>query len=197
MTLAAPDPLAAAAFLALAMSTAGIAHVAWMRSALARTLAQPIDLGRTWRGKRIFGPNKTVRGFVVMPAAAAVAFWAWWAARRQLPAWLGQGIWQLGAAHYLALGFSCGLALMLAELANSFVKRRLDIAPGWPAESPRLRAVFFVADRCDSVLGVLVAASLLVPVPVATWIAILVVGPCLHAGFSTAQHLLGAKARAL
>jgi CDP-2,3-bis-(O-geranylgeranyl)-sn-glycerol synthase len=47
------------------------------------------------------------------------------------------------------------------------------------------------------VLGVLAVASLLVPVPAATWLWVLLLGPCLHALFSVILHRLGVKARAL
>ena len=100
-------------------------------------------------------------------------------------------------AQYALLGLACGLAFMLAELPNSFVKRQLGIGPGLPASRPLLRAVFFVVDRCDSVLGVLIAASLLVPLPAATWYWVLLLGPCVHAVFSVMLHRLGVKARAL
>ena len=86
---------------------------------------------------------------------------------------------------------------MLAELPNSFVKRQLDIDPGEPGAGPLLYVVFFVVDRCDSVLGVLVVASVLVPVRPQTWLWVLVLGPCLHAAFSVLLHRLGVKARAL
>jgi CDP-2,3-bis-(O-geranylgeranyl)-sn-glycerol synthase len=57
--------------------------------------------------------------------------------------------------------------------------------------------LFFVIDRCDSVLGVLIVASLLVPVQALTWVWVLVLGPLLHALFSVLLHRLGVKARAL
>jgi CDP-2,3-bis-(O-geranylgeranyl)-sn-glycerol synthase len=197
MSLHAPEPFAAALFLVLAMSAAGCVHVAWLKSAASRRLAQPIDGGLTVRGRRLFGENKRLRGFVAMPLAGAAVFALLGALREAMPAWLAAGMWPLSPAQYAALGFACGLAFMLAELPNSFVKRQLGVAPGEPPASPMLRAVFFVVDRCDSVLGVLVVASLLVPVQAATWLWVLLLGPCLHAAFSVILHRLGEKARAL
>jgi len=197
MNLAAPEPFAAALFLVLAMSAAGFVHVAWLRSAASRRLAQPLDGGLTVRGRRLFGANKMLRGFVAMPLAGAAVFALLGALREAMPMWLAAGMWPLAPAQYAALGFACGLAFMLAELPNSFVKRQLDVTPGQPPAHPALRAVFFVIDRLDSVLGVLVAASLLVPVQAATWLWVLLLGPCLHAVFSVILHRLGVKARAL
>jgi len=197
MSAEAPDPVAAALFLVVAMSLAGCVHVAWLKSTRSRRLAQPIDCGVTVRGRRLFGENKRVRGLVAMPLAGAAAFALLGGARGLLPARLGVDIWPLSAVGYALLGLACGLAFMLAELPNSFVKRQLDIRPGEPAASLWLRAVFLVVDRCDSVLGVLVVASLLVPVAPVTWFWVFVLGPCLHAAFSVLLHRLGLKARAL
>ncbi len=197
MSVPAPDPFAAALFLVLAMSAAGCVHVAWLRSAASRRLAQPVDGGLTVRGRRLFGANKMLRGFVAMPLAGAAVFALLGALRETLPAWLAAGMWPLAPAQYAGLGFACGLAFMAAELPNSFVKRQLGIAPGQPPARAGLRAVCFVVDRCDSVLGVLVVASLLVPVQAATWLWVLALGPCLHAAFSVLLHRLGVKARAL
>jgi len=197
MTLGAPDAFATALFLLLAMSAAGCVHVLWLKSDVARRLTLPLDAGLTVRGRRLFGPNKMLRGLLAMPLAGGAFFALLGALREELPQWLARGMWDMPAAQYALLGLACGLAFMLAELPNSFVKRQLGIAPGLPATSPFLRTVFFVVDRCDSVLGVLIAASLLVPVPAATWGWVLLLGPCVHALFSVILHRLGVKARAL
>jgi CDP-diglyceride synthetase len=197
MSGGAPDAFAAALFLLLAMSAAGCVHVAWLKSAVARGLTQPIDGGLSMRGRRLFGPNKMLRGLLAMPLAGGAFFALLGALRETLPRWLADGMWRMPPTQYALLGLACGLAFMLAELPNSFVKRQLGIAPGLPASSPFLRAVFFVVDRCDSVLGVLIVASLLVPLPAATWYWVLLLGPCVHAVFSVMLHRLGVKARAL
>lgn len=197
MNAGAPDALAAALFLVLAMSLAGCAHVLWLRSATARRFVRPVDGQFTLRGRRLFGDNKMLRGFLAMPLAAALVFALFGAFRESVPAWLADGMWPLPALRYAGLGFVCGLAFMLAELPNSFVKRQLDIAPGLPPAGPLLRWVFFIVDRCDSVLGVLVVVSLLLPLQAATWLWVLLLGPCLHALFSVVLYRLGLKARAL
>jgi CDP-2,3-bis-(O-geranylgeranyl)-sn-glycerol synthase len=197
VSAAAPEPFVAALFLVAAMSIAGAVHVAWLRSAAARRLAWPLDGGLTVRGRRLFGANKRVRGFVVMPPAAAASFAALGALRDTAPAWVARGTWVLDVGQYALLGFACGLAFMLAELPNSFLKRQFDIAPGMTGDRPLPRAVFLILDRCDSVLGVLIAASLLVPMHAATWLWVLVLGPGVHAGFSVLLHRCGVKARAL
>ena len=138
---------------------AGLVHVAVITLDLAPRLARPIDSGRRWRGRPLLGSNKTWRGFVVMPAATAVTIAAQQAvaARSQRVAALvplvrdGPPAWVVGAI--------CGAAYVMAELPNSFLKRRLGIAPG---TSARRASVFqYIVDQLDSVIGCAIAIRLL------------------------------------
>ena len=76
------------------------------------------------------------------------------------------GLWPLGPSGYAALGAWSALGFMLGELPNSFVKRQLDIAPG--ETGPGGGRWQLAADRLDSGVGLLLAASLVVHVPVIT-----------------------------
>ena len=191
------EAIARAAFLLIAMSAAGAVHVLWLGTALSRRFAWPVDGGLSFRGRRLFGGNKRVCGFMVLPPAAALAFMILGGGRELLPAVFAEGLWPLSAWHYAGLGLGCGFAFMLAELPNSFLKRQLGIAPGQAPAQSWLRPVILVVDRYDSVLGVLLTLSLLVPVPGATWLWVLAFGPGVHAVFSITMHGLGIKARAL
>lgn len=192
-----PDAMTKAVFLLLAMSAAGTVHVLWLRTSLSQRFARPVDAGLTFLGRRLFGDNKRVCGFMALPPAASASFMLLGGARGLLPDSIGQGLWDLPVLHYAGLGLVCGLAFMLAELPNSFIKRQLGIAPGQAPAQPGLRAVILIMDRLDSVLGVLLAASLLVPLPAETWFWVLLLGPAFHAMFSITMHGLGIKARAL
>jgi CDP-2,3-bis-(O-geranylgeranyl)-sn-glycerol synthase len=192
-----PQALPCAVFVVATMSLAGIAHAWWLRSKLSLRLGAPVDLRLTLRGRRLFGANKMWRGFAVMPPAAALAFWAAGLLRPAFPAWLYAGTWDLALSEYAELGFVCGFAFMLAELPNSFVKRQLDVAPGMASRDRALAVVFFVVDRVDSVLGVLIALTALVPVAPATWAWVLALGPAVHWLFSLWLYRLKVKARPL
>lgn len=191
------DAIAKAAFLLVAMSVAGIAHVLWLRTRLSRRFGWPVDAGLTFRGRRLFGDNKRACGFMVLPPVAALCFMALGSLRETFPSAVAEALWPLSALQYAGLGLVCGFAFMLAELPNSFLKRQFGIAPGQSSEKPGLRFMVLVLDRLDSVVGVLLALSLLVPVPIATWFWVLVAGPVVHALFSVTMHALGIKARAL
>jgi CDP-2,3-bis-(O-geranylgeranyl)-sn-glycerol synthase len=184
----------------LAMSMAGFIYMAWLKSSLARQLGQPVDFGLRFRGRRIFGPNKTWRGIVGLPLASAMSFTLIQMAVPYLPTYLQSGWWTLSSAQVAALGFSCGMGFMLAELPNSFIKRQLDIASGsapTDTSSAALRITFAIIDRCDSSIGLVLVLALLMPVHHMTLIYLGVLGSALHALFSLVQFQLGLKGRAL
>ena len=65
-------------WLALPVVVAAVIHIAVIRLELFEFLKKPIDRGRTFRGERVFGDNKTWRGLVVytvVSMAAAVPAW--------------------------------------------------------------------------------------------------------------------------
>lgn len=192
-----PQALSCAIFVIVAMSLAGLAHVLWLRSKLSARFRAPVDFNLILGSRPLFGANKMWRGFVVMPPAAALSFWTLGLLHDSLPAWLGAGMWDLSAERYALLGFASGLAFMVAELPNSFLKRQLGVAPGMAPRGRGLAAVFFIVDRVDSVLGVLLALTLMVPVPVQTWVWVLLLGPGVHWLFSAWLYRLKVKARPL
>jgi hypothetical protein len=192
-----PAPFANALFLMSAMILAGIAHVLWLRTPWSKRLRMPIDCGLKWRGHRLFGDNKMVRGFIALPPAAALSFALLGGMRPWLPEWLAAGIWNLSPMEYALLGFGCGLAFMLAELPNSFVKRQLGVQPGEAPSSKFWRPVFLLVDRLDSVLGVLLLVTAVLPVSAMTWFWVLLLGPATHTAFSVWLYWSGEKRRAL
>jgi CDP-2,3-bis-(O-geranylgeranyl)-sn-glycerol synthase len=93
---------------------------------------QKMDFGRNFvDGKRIFGNNKTFRGF----------FFGW-----------AIGL-MVGLADFAVFGFPIVLAVLtplgalLGDLTGAFIKRRLDIAPG---------GLLPVVDQIDFVVGAIV-----------------------------------------
>lgn len=118
--------------------------------------------------ERLFGANKTVRGFFLMCLFSVVGALALRGILLLFPMdlsidILGIPFWQLG----LATGFG----YVLFELPNSFVKRRMGIGPG---ELPdRHRFLFLMLDQIDSGMGVALAAWLFFPTPYQTALGIL------------------------
>lgn len=191
------EGLSVALLLVVAMSLAGMIQVLWLARARHRFLLLPLDFGATFRGHRLLGDNKRLRGFVGMPLAACITFAFIGVCRDLLPDWFIPDSWNMSVAEYALVGLGAGVGFMLAELPNSFVKRQLGIAPG---EIPRrgwARALCLVADRLDSVIGAMIAVALLAPVPAMSWAWVLAIGPGLHAAFSALLHRFGVKGRRL
>jgi CDP-diacylglycerol--serine O-phosphatidyltransferase len=157
---------------------AGLAHQCVRARKLWPGLQVPLD-AVLFGGREVFGKNKTLRGLLVVPAACAMAF-----------AVEGLCLPRTAAVIGPAGGFAVGLAYVLAELPNSFLKRRLGIPPG--EQSKRARAVFFLADHLDSALGCGVALRALGE----PWSAILAgmgLAPWVHVAVNRAAHAVGLR----
>jgi len=189
------DAAACAVFLVAAFVLAGICQAAWLGSALSWRFGSPIDGGRTVRGRRLFGDNKTWRGFVVMVPGVGASFVIVALLARAMA--VDGLLWPMSIAAYGGAGLLAGLGFMAGELPNSLIKRQLDIPAGEAARGPIARPVFFVADRIDSAVGMMLALTLLVPIPPQTWLWVFAIGPALHGMFSLLVFQLGGKARAV
>jgi hypothetical protein len=135
---------------------APLAHAPVLRFDLLRGLRRPIDGGRTFRGRRLLGDNKTWRGALVMTLgveAAALALHRSTAYRDRLPP-------AVRDADPALVGALLGVAAVAGELPNSLVKRQLGIAPGGRGAGPAGVALTIV-DQADFVLA---AWLLLAPV---------------------------------
>jgi hypothetical protein len=109
-------------------------------------LRKPLDAGKSWRGKRLFGDSKTWRGVFVAVLGCSVGA----AIQKHCLLAQAQGLALLDYAQLdvLSFGTAMGAGAMLGELPNSFVKRRLDIAPGRTTRGWR-SALFYVWDQVD------------------------------------------------
>ena len=188
------DPFVCAVFLLIAFTLAGFAQTAWFRHRRSRAVSAPIDGGLTLRGRRLFGDNKTLRGFIVMVPAASIAFVLLAALARGSA--VRDGLWPLSLTGYALLGAWAGFGFMAGELPNSFIKRQLDIAPGQAAGGTAATAIHFLIDRIDSGIGMLAAIAMAVPLPWQTVAFVLIIGPAIHWWFSMLMFRLGVKARA-
>lgn len=113
---------------------------------LAPALKLPLDGGLKLGGRPLLGASKTVRGALVMTAGALAAT----AALARVPGYWGRLPEEVQRAGPLRLGAVLGAGVVLGELPNSFVKRRLGVGAG-----ERLRSRWGVAltvwDQADFV----------------------------------------------
>ena len=93
--------------------------------------AKPVDFGKTWRGKRIFGDHKTWRGaasaLIVGMGVALLQWWLYqfsWAMELSLLDYKSVNLWAF------SLLFAGGA--VAGDLGAAFVKRRMNLPPGAP-----------------------------------------------------------------
>ena len=116
-------------WLALPVIAAGLVHLAVMKLDLwPRLRRMPIDGGLTFRGKRLFGDNKTWRGAVVTIGTTMLA--AWGVEQVHACCWPLPTLVPFAEDHPLLWGLLLGTGYILGELPNSFAKRQLGISPG-------------------------------------------------------------------
>jgi len=174
---------------------AGVVHIVVIRRDWLRSLGHvPLDGGCTLRGRRVLGDNKTMRGVATMLAAtiafvlaeAALARHADWARRLSLV--------DFDRVSPVLWGTLLGGGYVLGELPNSFVKRRLDIAPGAAARGG-LATVFWMFDQVDSLIGVLAVMPLVWAPPIAVVALLVGVTVCVHPALALLMVALGLKER--
>lgn len=129
---------------------AGLVHAVVIKRDLLRVLARPLDGGRG-----VFGANKTWRGVAVMLVGSTV-----FVALQRIADVQALALVDYQEPLTLLLGPALGAGYSLAELPNSFVKRRLGVGPG--RRAGRFAPLQYVADQGDSVLGSTVAVALFV-----------------------------------
>jgi CDP-2,3-bis-(O-geranylgeranyl)-sn-glycerol synthase len=129
----------------------------------------PMDFGKNFiDGRRIFGPNKTFRGFFAGLAVGAAV-----------------GVVDCLIFGYpLLFAFLTPLGALLGDLTGAFIKRRLNIAPG---------GLLPIVDQIDFVVGALVFA---LPLMVITWqiaVTVLIITPPIHLGTNFVAYKLKLK----
>ncbi len=131
-------------------------------------LAVPIDGGLSWRGHRITGDHKTVRGFLFGTLAGALASYAEYLAHPLVADFI---IIDYGVIPPLILGASLGFGALVGDSVKSFFKRQIGIPAGesW--------APF---DQLDWVVGALCALSFFIPVTLLMAVYAFSIGIPLH-----------------
>lgn len=161
-----------------------------MRFDWLRVLRRPIDLGLTFRGERVFGDSKTWRGLVIAVVGCIIG-----AALQKYV--LGACAGRLALLDYetldvFAFGAAMGGTAIVGELPNSFVKRRLRIAPGATTRGP-LSVLFYIWDQIDLLSLSLPALSFWVHVDLKLVLTSVIVGLMLHPLTSLVGYAMGAR----
>jgi hypothetical protein len=168
---------------------AALLHAPVLALDLFPSLKRPLDGGRSWRGARVLGDNKTWRGALFMTSGVLLATLALW----QWPWWRGQLPADVRDAGPVLIGLLLGLGTVLGELPNSFLKRRIGVAPGTQRRSAG-GVLLTLFDQGDFVLGIWV---LLLPVwvmPVWQLLLAFAVVTAVHLVINVIGYGIGARA---
>ena len=156
----------------------------------------PMDCKKNFiDGKRIFGDNKTWKGFfgyIILNVLCSILLGAIW------------NISNLNGMNYfflklpntiysnLAIGILLGLGYSIFELPNSFLKRRLNIEPG---KTPnRINKIFLIfLDQADSVIGCCTVLSLFYQMTFGFYIMYILLGAFTHIVFNMVLYFLGLR----
>ena len=162
---------------------AGVFNMIFCKLGILKFLQIPMDGGRTLRdGNRIFGDNKTWKGFIGYIIFGTISTVLWGAIIKNT------GLNSLNFFYInhentvgfnLIVGVLLGLFYALFELPNSFVKRRTGINPGKPATGIK-KAVFVFVDQADSIFGCALVVWFFYNLGFLKYIGFVVVGAVTH-----------------
>ena len=134
-----------------------------------------------------FGANKKWRGLISLPLAMLVSVFLLKLLETVFPG-LAQQTIAFSQFNVVEFSLLVGFIFNLAELPNSFIKRRLEIPPG--DESSK---VFYFIDHMDSTYGVLILWYLYFHFPQHFILAGIIVTPLLFMGATELRKKLGLK----
>jgi CDP-2,3-bis-(O-geranylgeranyl)-sn-glycerol synthase len=136
-----------------------------------------VDFGKSWRGRPLFGTNKTLRGlfFGTLSSILLVGL--------QTLLYLNYGYFRsisfidYSQHSFILIGFLLGFGALFGDLVESFFKRRFRIKPG---------KRWFPWDQLDFLIGSLIFLSFTYIPSWQALVLIIIAGPILHVTF---KHL--------
>ncbi len=152
-----------ALYLQIPVVIGGVLHMVVVKRNYFAALVLPIHEG--W-----FGANKTWRGLFIVPLLTAFGGLCMFPLEWLLSQAIGTSL--LAQWNLALLGLIAGVGYVLAELPNSFFKRRIGVQAG---EVPEAKKYWFIAlDQLDSAFGVAIAYWLMLGISLETaWVYII------------------------
>ncbi len=136
--------------LGLPVILSAVAHMIAVKFNLFGFLKIPLDLGMTYRDKRIFGENKTFRGIFLMVLFSIIFCYFFEFITVNFEKIDHYNLLYFDKYPPLFYGILYGLGYTLSELPNSFYKRQINVPPG-----KRGNIFNVLIDQVDSVIGCL------------------------------------------
>ena len=129
---------------------AAIFHMIIVKVRCCNFLTYPLDHNLSFRGKRIFGKNKTYRGVIIMILASVFFSFLYLYGVRNSVGMEEYNLLDFAKYSYVFYGILFGLGYVIGELPNSFMKRQMDVESG-----KATNAFMIIFDQIDSVLVIM------------------------------------------
>lgn len=145
-------------------------------------LDKPIDGGREFRGKPVFGTNKTIRGFMVGTVTGGLyGIFQWYIFRFEFVQ--EHSIVDYSSFIYsLGLGLLVGFGALTGDAIKSFFKRRVGVKPGQS---------WFPFDQIDYIIGAYLVTVPFISLHFKYLLGILAIFFVLHIFFNAIGYVIG------
>ncbi len=130
----------------------------------------PVDLGLTFRGKRVFGAHKSLRGLILGTIAGGLIFCLQKYLVNESTFLSDISIIDYGASTIIP-GLAISFGALLGDMIKSFFKRQINIQPGKP---------WFPFDQSDWLIGSIIFAHPFYELTPLIAISTLLIGVALH-----------------
>lgn len=144
----------------------------------------PLDCYLTFRGKRILGNHKTIRGLVIGIIFGIVTSYLLLYLYKSFPFITSLVTINYQQINPSILGFLSAVGALGGDITKSFIKRQYGIASGHR---------WFPFDQIDYIVGGIIATSLIVQLTFFEYILIILVWFCLHIASSKIGYFLKLK----
>lgn len=158
---------------------AGLANIAPpIATKLFPKLSYPVDAYKTFRGKRIFGESKTIRGLIAGVLLGELTFLL------QQALFAHTQVVSILSYNHLPwfFGFLFGIGALGGDLIKSFFKRQCNIPPS---------KTWIPFDQIDWILGTLILLLIFIPIPLQIIVLGIAIGIIAHIIVKFVGYLLG------
>ena len=136
-----------------------------------RNFSYPVDMGLTYRKKRIFGDNKTIRGFVCGIFLSILTVYLQIFLYQHISFIRNSMLLNYTTINPIIFGGLSGFGALLGDSIKSYFKRQLDIQPG---------ASWFPFDQVDYIFGGIFFISFYIRLTYLEYIALFLMWFLLH-----------------
>lgn len=149
-----------------------------------KDFSYPVDCYAKFRGKRIFGSHKTIRGFIVGILSSIATVYLAVYLYAQFPLVREWITLDYSRINPMLLGFLLGFGALFGDAIKSFFKRQIGIAPG---------KSWFPFDQMDHIVGGILFTAFYIPLTPVQYLLLFIVWFLVHPFSTFIGYLLKLK----